>query len=39
MDTDNFFFNTKYVVQQMLHEELESDRGKILLSSEIAEEI
>jgi hypothetical protein len=39
MDTDNFFFNTKYVMQQMMHEQLESERGVKLLSSEVSEEI
>jgi len=39
MDTDNFFFNTKYTVQQMMHEELQTERGEKLLSSEIGEEI
>ena len=39
IETDNFFFNTKYVVQQMLHEELTSDRGVAVLASLANEEI
>ncbi len=32
-DVDQFFYNTKYTVQQMLHDELTSERGVIVLSS------
>jgi hypothetical protein len=39
MSTNGFFFTTKYTVQQMLHEELTSDRGKVLLSSEVDEDL
>ena len=39
MDTDNFFFNTKYALQQMMHEQLETERGVKLLASQVAEEI
>jgi hypothetical protein len=39
LETDNFFYNTKYVVQQMLHEELQTDRGVAVLASMCPEEI
>ncbi len=39
LETNNFFFNTKYVVQQMLHEELQTDRGIAVLASLAGEEI
>ncbi len=39
LETDNFFFNTKYVVQQMLHEQLQSERGIAVLASLAGDEI
>ena len=33
LETNNFFFSTKYVVQQMLHNELTSERGEAVLAS------
>jgi len=39
LETDNFFFNTKYVIQNMLHEELQSTRGCAVLSSLCGEEL
>ncbi len=33
LETNTSFFSVKYAVQQMLHNELESDRGKTVLSS------
>jgi len=39
LETNNFFYNTKYVVQQMLHEELQTDRGIAVLASMCPEEI
>ena len=39
LKTNNFFFSTKYVVQQMLHEELTSERGEAVLASVCDEQI
>lgn len=36
---DNYFFSVKYAVQQMLHEELASDRGAAVLGSLAGEEL
>ncbi len=38
-DVDQFFYNTKYTVQQMLHNELTSERGVTVLASNEAKEI
>ena len=39
LESNNFFFNTKYAVQQMLHKELTSERGLKVLESTNPEEI
>ena len=39
LETNNFFFSTKYVVQQMLHEQLTSERGEAVLASLCDEQI
>ncbi|CAF1027287.1 unnamed protein product [Brachionus calyciflorus] len=39
IEVDNYFFSTKYAVQQMLHEELSSVRGAAVLGSLAGEEI
>lgn len=39
ISTNNFFFSIKYTVQQMLHEELTTERGEKVLTSEVEDEI
>ncbi|RNA20300.1 tRNA-dihydrouridine(20) synthase [NAD(P)+]-like [Brachionus plicatilis] len=39
LEVDNYFFSVKYAVQQMLHEELASERGAAVLGSLAGEEL